>query len=200
MSEQLHSVHDVSAQGDLHLTEPNGDHVTLEVALAFRPPTDARVQAWKFGQVVFDLTATRDGVWLLAGDSRAEKLQVSTSQMARSLALLSGKLLDEPELSLHDEGTNLILTRHDPGEPIIHCLIDRATRTIRQYQLLDDQQVVRFSLKQSQFVEHDGLAWPQRILASGDSGVIDISLHDVELNAGLPATAFVPPHRAKLLP
>ena len=200
MSQEFHSIHDVAAQGELHLTEANGDHVTLDVVMAVRPPREARMRAYKFGQAVFDLTMTPAGVWLLTNDPHAAKLQVTGAQFGRSMTLLSGELLDQPGLTMTDENELLILTRNDAGEPTVRCTIDRSTRTIRRYELLDDQGKVRFSLTQSQFVDQNGIDWPRRIIAISDRGTIDISLVEVNINEGLPPDAFVPPHRATRLP
>ena len=205
ISAQFHAVHDMSAQGNLDLTGPNGDRVQMDVAMALRPPNEARVRAYKFGQAVFDLTVTPSGVWLLttgpgATADRTSKLQVSAEQLAHMLGLLSGALFEEPGLVLHDDGDGLIVRRERSGEATVLCTVDRKTRTVRQYQLLDDRHAVRLMLTQSEFVEHDGIPWPQRILAVSDRGRIEIQLRDVDLNAGLPPNAFVPPRRATRLP
>jgi hypothetical protein len=60
------AVKTVSAQGTITLTRPDGQSVRFDGAMAIRPPDHTRLRAWKFGQAIFDLTVTPDGVWMIA--------------------------------------------------------------------------------------------------------------------------------------
>jgi hypothetical protein len=66
--------------------------------------------------------------------------------------------------------------------------------------MLDDTGKQRFSLTLDHYKQFDQIAWPTRLTAVSDSGTVEIELHDIQINPELPASAFIPPHRAEKLP
>ena len=205
LAEQGHRIHDVSATGSLNLSQKNGDSVRLTLAVALNPPDNARLRTWKFGQAVFDLTVIPTGSWLETpkDSSHAASIQsagITAAQVTRGWALLGGGFFERPKLTTRDEGNRMYVTQDNPGEPSIVCVVDRDTLAVREYRLYDDKGKLRFHLELGDYQDFDGILWPRRIVATSDTGVIDVSLDDVTMNGGLPDSAFVPPRRAERLP
>ena len=96
LCERAERVHSVSSEASLTLTRANGDSVRLDGAVAMRLPDSVRMRAWKFGQAVFDLTLTPDGLWIEAPadpDRRGQVMPASLSaaKMARAWSVISGE-------------------------------------------------------------------------------------------------------------
>src|SRR5215207_7588135 len=70
------AVKSMSAQCALTLTRPDDQSVQLDGAVVMEPPGKLRLRAWKFGQAVFDLTLTPDGLWVMTPQdpNRREKV------------------------------------------------------------------------------------------------------------------------------
>jgi outer membrane lipoprotein-sorting protein len=205
LAQRTRRVQTVSGSGALELTQPNGQSVRLDLAVALRPPDWARLRAWKFGQAVFDLMLTPDGLWLEASRDTAHKDRataagVTAAQVAKTWSLLSGSFFDDPNLTAHDDGDRLIVRRIHPGEPTVICQVNRDTLTPRRYEMLDDKGAVRFSLTLDHYKDFSGIVWPMHLTAVSAAGKVAVELDDVELNGELPATAFKPPRRAEKLP
>lgn len=205
VAQRARQVRTVSGSGTLELTRPNGESVRLDLALAIQPPERARLRAWKFGQAVFDLTITPDGLWLQSPkDSpqapRIKSAGTSAAQVARAWSLLGGGFFDEPDLVARNEGDDLVLRRTRAGEPAVVCRIHRDTLTPRRYEMLDDAGRRRFSLALDQYDIVQGIAWPRRITAVSEAGRVVVELSDVMLNDELAPGAFNPPRRAEKLP
>lgn len=205
LAERGRRIHTVGGTGSLSLTQANGSSVRLSLVMALQPPDDARLQTAKFNQSVFDLTITPAGAWLAAShhSSHAADIHsagINATQVARAWALLGGGFFAEPDLQTKDAGNRLLVTRRRPGEPVVVCEVDRDTQTPRVYRLYDDVGNIRFTLQLGDYQNIDGILWPRKVIATSDTGVIEVDLDDVELNVGLPETAFVPPRRAEKLP
>ena len=76
LDERARSVGTASAACDLALTRADGQSVRLDGAVAMAPPDRLRLRAWKFGQAVFDLTMTPEGLWVVAGDVASRRQRV----------------------------------------------------------------------------------------------------------------------------
>ena len=66
LEQRSQAIHTVSAQGLVTLTRDNGDTVRMEAVMVLQRPDFARLRAWVFGQAVFDMTLTPDGLWVVA--------------------------------------------------------------------------------------------------------------------------------------
>jgi hypothetical protein len=197
-------IHTVAGSGTLNLTGPDGQSVVLDLAVALAPPDRARVQAFKFGQTVFDLTVLPTGAWLEASDhggGRAAVAGATAARVTRGLSLLGGGFFNDPATTGHDDGDQLLLTRPRPGEPTIVCHVERATLVPRRFELVDDAGRVRFTLSLESYQPAAGGAlWPRRVVADGDGGRAVVTLDDADVNGGLPPAAFDVPPRAGRLP
>jgi len=83
------------------------------------------------------------------------------------------------------------------------CDVKRQTLTPRLYLLVDASNKTQFSLRLDRYemtsTGADQVPWPRHITASSSSGLIEVDLREVELNADLPPAAFAPPRRAEKL-
>lgn len=195
----------LNGQGLITLTRPAGDSVRLDGAIAMAPPDRTRLRAWKFGRAIFDLTVTPDGVWLVAPDDpeHKEKIRsagVGAAQLAKTWSVLSGGFFDSPGLTTTERGGRLIVRRETPGEPVVVCEVDRRTLTARRYTLLDDHGAQRFSMELDHYQPFGDVVWPMRLLATSDTGTVEVALREVEINPELPPGAFTAPRRAEKLP
>jgi outer membrane lipoprotein-sorting protein len=205
LADRAHAIHTVSAQGLITLTRDNGDTVRLDAAVVLQPPQRARLRAWKFGQAVFDMTLTPEGLWLIAPrqDSHTREIRAAganTGKLMRQWLHLITGAFDDPGTVPREEGNRLILIHAEPDGMTMTCEVDRKTLTPRRYTLKDPKGATRFALVLSRYIEISGTVWPRRIEASSDSGRIRIDLRDVEINGELPPAAFRPPARAEKIP
>jgi len=202
LREHSHAIKTVSAEATLTLTKPNGDGVRLDAALAMQLPDRARLRAWKFGHAVFDMTLTPGGLWLAApqNDERKKEILAAGSNAAtltrQWLQLVAGSF-DGPGVALAGNGPTLRFTRRNDDGATLFCEIQRKTLTPRRYVLMDAAGADRFSLRLSDYAEFNGIAWPQQIEATSETGRISIHLRDVSINADLAPGAFRPPARAE---
>ena len=204
LAERADAVKTISAQGTIRFTKPDGESVRLDVALASQPPEWIRLRAWKFSQAVFDLTITPDGAWLVAprddGKRRGDILAAGrrSEEFAKAWSLFT--MFDDADLQAEVRGSELIVRRSRPDEPMIVCRVARHTLTPRRYELMDDDGEVRFSLDLSRYEMFKGIPWPQRAIATSPAGEVLLELREIELNGELPPQAFTPPPRAERLP
>lgn len=204
LSQRAHAVKTVSAAALLTLTRPDGQSVRLDGAIAVSlPQKSVRLRAWKLSQAVFDLTLTPQGLWIEMPRDANRREQVapaslSASQLARALSIFGGDVFDGPDVQMIDRGG----PQFQVGKPIedgqtMVADVDRRVLVVRQYRLAGASAAVHFTLTPMQYRTIDGILWPTRLIARGDTGTIDIELRDVELNGELPPAAFVPPRGAE---
>jgi acyl-CoA synthetase (AMP-forming)/AMP-acid ligase II/outer membrane lipoprotein-sorting protein len=203
LARRAQSVHTMSGQGSLELTQSDGQSIRLEAAVAMRPPDHVRLRAWKFNQAVLDLTILPQGVWIVApaGGKRKEQILSSSAraaEFAKAWALFT--LFGEPEVTATDQGGQLLIRQQRSGHPTIICHVDRRTLTPRRYEIYDESGALRFSLDLDKYAEINGIVWPGRMTAIGPDGKIVLDLRDLELNSGIPSGAFIPPAGAQRLP
>jgi hypothetical protein len=197
-------VQTVSGEGSLRMTRPDGQSIGLDAAVVLRPPEQARVRAWKFGRAVFDLTASPEGVYVVAPKESSQREQILSAgsraaTMIRDWLKLTTGAFDANELQ--ERGNELVATRAEADGGRLVCVIDRRTITARSFKLVDANGRERFSLKLDRYAESNGRVWPRRIEAkSEEGGELRFELREVEINGELPAGAFRPPPRAQRLP
>ena len=206
LAQRSATVRTVSAACLLTLTRTNGESVRLDGAIAMRVPSDVRLQAFKFGQKVFDLTLTAAGLWLETPEDPERRSQIlpagtSAAQLARGLSLFGGHAFDGRDVEVTESSDQTLVVRKPlEGGQTMTATVDRPTLTVREYRLFDPQGRRRFSLKLDEYRDFNGIVWPTRLIAVSEGGRINADLSDVTLNGELPAAAFVPPRRAQRVP
>jgi outer membrane lipoprotein-sorting protein len=206
LAQRTAMVRTVSAACLLTLTRANGESVRLDGAIAMRVPSDVRLQAFKFGQKVFDLTLTKKSLWLETPEDSRHRSQIlpagtSAAQLARGLSLFGGRVFEGSGVEVTEFSDQTIVVRKPlEGGQTMTATVDRPTLTVREYRLFDPQGRRRFSLKLDDYREFNQIVWPTRITAVSESGRINADLNDVTLNGELPAAAFIPPRRAQRVP
>lgn len=206
LSARAQNIETISARCDLTLSQPNGRSITLDAAVVSHMPDHLRLRAWKFGQAVFDLTLTPQGLWIMQSKEmpadRAIPMNINAEQIAQSWALLGGGFFNEDGLSVEDHGGSsfkIKRTLEDGGQTII-CEVDRRTLTPRRYTLRDDQGKVRFVLEPERYRRFGDIFYPTKFTARSEAGQFIARLHEIEINSTLPPNVFQPPRRAKFYP
>jgi outer membrane lipoprotein-sorting protein len=202
LAERAASVEALSGRCDLTLTRADGQSVQLDGAIAMAPPDRLRLRAWKFGQAVFDLTLTPQGLWVMAPEDagRREKVlpaSLSAARFGREWAMLNGGFFLQGDLTTGGDAKWLDVRRRVEDGRTILCRVDRATLTPRQYDMRDPHGALRLRLALTDYRLVSGTPWPMKLNARSGDGHIDIRLKDVELNQDLPPNAFKPPRRAE---
>lgn len=194
----------VSAAAFLTLTRPDGRSIRLDGAVAISLETrSVRLRAWKLSQAVFDLTLTPAGLWIeTPKDAQHHQpmapASLSASKFARALSIFGGEVFDGPGIQVIDHGgPRFWVQKPLEGGQTMSAEIDRATLTVRQYQLSGAGGVIHLRLALRDYRLFNGIPWPTRLTAISDDGTIDVELRDVELNGQLPPGAFIPPRGAE---
>jgi hypothetical protein len=201
LADRSSKVKSVSGTGTLQLIRPNGESVVLDAIVILAPPDRAHLRATKMSHVVFDLTATRDGLYLEAGHSSREAAAGATAaQVTRGLGLLTGQFFSDPAIVARDDGGALLLTLAKPNEPTIYCRVDRTTLTAREFRMVDPNGRTRFTMTLGEYTTQNGVVWPRKVTAVSDAGTVVVLLDDVDINGDLAAAAFTPPPGAARLP
>lgn len=204
LSLRAHAVKTVSAAAMLTLTRADRQSVRLDGAVAISlAEGSVRLRAWKLSQAVFDLTLTPAGLWIEAPKDEQRHQQIapaslSASKFARALSIFGGAVFEGPEVQVIDRGGPRFWIRKpiENGQQVT-AEIDRATLTIRQYQLADGAGVIRLRLMVRDYRLFNSVPWPTHLTARSNDGTVDVELRDVELNGELPPGAFIPPHGAE---
>jgi hypothetical protein len=208
VSTRLESVHTVSASADVVLTSSRGGTVSMDGAFASKPPTKARLRAWKFGNPVLDITVLPEGTWMFLserdGSDSAASGKMAAQGVARALELLSGTYFAKARV-LHDESTRsrMVLVGPALGQEDVWCEVDRTTLTPRVFRMAvaDPAGAGRtVELHLDGYKAVGGVAWSTRMRFISPEGDILLRLGDVELNGDLAVQALVPPARANKLP
>jgi hypothetical protein len=204
LSRHAHAVKTMSAAALLTLTRPDGQSIRLDGAVVISlADRKVRLRAWKLGQAVFDLTLTREALWIEIPKDSAHRRQIgpasiSASQFARGLSIFDGDEFDGLAVRLIDQGGPTLEVRKllEDGQTI-SVEVEHSTLIVRQYRLSDARGAVHFTLTPTDYRPFNGILWPTRLKAKSDSGAIDAELRDVEINGDLPPSAFVPPRGAE---
>lgn len=206
MAERASQLKTVNCSCILDLTRADGESIRLDGAIAMSiPDKRVRLRAWKFNQVVFDLTLTPDGTWIEMPsdpDRRTQVLpaSVSAEQLARAISLFGPDILNDPKLQVLDTGGVEFRFRRpaDDGQMFIGR-VERSTLVIRQYQLLGPSGNTRFTLDLKHYADFGGIVFPTELVALNNGSRIDVTLQQMQINQPLPPRAFVPPRRAEKL-
>jgi len=202
------SITSLTARCDLDLVDAQGQQVTLDAVLVAEPPGRVRLRAWKFGRAVMDLTLADGRAWVLAPDrapgagddavARGGLDRVPTRGVGEAMALLGPAFFRD---ATPVGGDAVVLRVRGPalGGNDVHCDIDRRTLTPRRF-IVAASETFESEVLLDRYEVVDGIAWPMRIRLLGPTGQITIRAREIELNAGVPAAAFVPPRNATPLP
>jgi outer membrane lipoprotein-sorting protein len=226
LARRARSTHNVSAQGTVTMVSENGDDIRLDAAVVLELPERARIRAYKLGQAVFDLTMTREFVYLYAprGEGKADVEQAGSNagEMARWWLRQMSEFFDRTDLKWIEKPDVLIATGTDRQGRTITATVDRKYLVTREFAIPDSKGTV-FTMKLGGYqlfnntlgyekdwpkagritpdaIPPQAIAWPTHIEAKSPRGSIIIDLNDVDLNTELPAGAFEPPARATRLP
>jgi hypothetical protein len=195
------SLRSTTGKGAVTLSSPKRGSVRLEAVFVLQPPDRARVRAWKFNQAVFDLTVTPEGAWLYSprDPSAASNSSANVGGGIRDwLAYLGSGV---PSENMVAQANDRSLTFESPDAQsggTITTTVDRPTRTVRQYRLVDAAGVEQFTLSLGRYRELNGTLWPTRIEARSATGTIVVETDTLEPNVA--SAAFTPPARATRLP
>ena len=200
LQSRYNNIHTLTAQGLLTLTDPHNNNIRLDIALALQPPHNARLRAWKFSQAVFDLTVTPKGVWIIQPPTSNEHPTTpfdakSAATTRQWLALLATNPMS-PDATIQLQSNKLLIHRPLPHNQTLTTTLDRQTLTPRQYTITTAQGQTPFTLMLDHYALFNNIPWPQHITATSPTGKLQLDLHDIQINPGLPAGAFHPPRRA----
>ncbi len=212
ISRRSQSIHTISGDGSVTLSDGLGKSVRLDSAFVFAPPDRARIRAWKFSAAVLDLIVLPDAIYLYAprdrDDASIGRLRSSSAEAGRSIREWLGWLTFDPSKEQTDaslKGSQLMIRRASSGGQV-ECAVDRATLTPRKLVWTNEASTEKkFTLLLSDYVllrSADGAnatVWPRRIEAVSDRGSVLVQLDRVDLNDA-PPDAFKPPARAEKLP
>ena len=204
LANRAKGVKTVSAEGTITLTRPDGESIRFDGALVIQPPDRSRMRAWKFGQAIFDLTLTPDGVWLVAprDTTHGEDIRragATAADFAGTFSSLMGSFFGSNDLTAVESSRVIRFTHARPDGSALTCEVDRRTLTQRRYALIDAGIVRRFTLVLDRYELVQSIPWPRRIIADSSGGRIAVDLRNVEINTDLPPSAFAPPRRAEKL-
>jgi hypothetical protein len=204
-------VRTTSAEVALTLTRPDGQSVQFDGAMATRSHGDLRLQTFKFGRTVFDLTLIGGGtggsgggmfVKTMDDPSRRDKIipaSRSAARFAREWSMFTGGLFEANDLIVSHSGPQMIVRRPLGDGRTVVCQVDKSTLTPRRYAMLDPDSVERFTLVLSAYQMFGEIPYAMKVLATSEQGTIDIEIRDLELNVEHSDRAFIPPEGAEKL-
>lgn len=215
VSNRAETLQSMSARCDITIDPPDHDSVRIEGAMAAAKPDRFRLQAWKLGQKLIDLTIREDGIWLWT-DPRAERvrdtLPTGTSG-AHFVTSWLGPLLSPFDTStvevLCGEGTrDRLLVVQWPIPPTVgaepsgfywRVEIDRPTQTIRSMRVIDPQGATTQTITLDRYRMIGDTPWPTQWRADGKV-TMKVRMSEIELNPQLPPAAFKPARQATRRP
>lgn len=202
IQERAGALRSATGKGAVALSSPRRGSVRLDAAFVLAPPDRARVRAWKFNQAVFDLTVTSEGVWLYSPRDPAAETNPSTNVGAGIrdwLAYLGSGVPAGSELAEENDRTLTFNSKDVRSGGTLTVTVDRLTRTVRRYRLVDADGIDRFTLSLGLYRDFAGTLWPTQIEAKSANGTIIVETRELQPNVAA-HTAFIPPARAKQLP
>lgn len=205
ISERARSVESLAGACIVVLHDSQSGSVTLDGAIAARPPDYLRLQGWKFAKKVLDLTVTPDGIWLEvernergSAEDRAALKGIDGHRVAEAWALATADVLPGRSIQIDDTGGPTFTARAvlpEQDRSVVYT-VDRRTLTVTECRVLDARGHVRHVMTLDRYRLIDGIAWPTRIAGTSGARRFVLELSDIELNIVLVPTAFVPPLRA----
>ncbi|MEM1355735.1 MAG: hypothetical protein AAGH88_12740 [Planctomycetota bacterium] len=208
LADRAEKVGTFSASGVLRLDDTERGTVTLDVVLLAEGESRLRLRAWKLGRAVFDLTRDGEALWLWTRESLASSEDrvpsVNAEQVGLGWSLLSGRMFRNPPQQVVTGSPILVTFELDPDSgTTARLLVDPATATVRRYEVVSPDGIVRQALGSDRHRLIDGQPIATRIMGQGageDGSSFMLELTEVELNGELPAEAFTPPRNAQRRP
>ncbi len=198
---RVEAVRTLSAECDLTLTDPAGESVRLDGAIAAAFPDRLRMRAWKFGNAVFDITVAAGRTWILADDAPRTPQQpdagvwAAVDRLPSAIGLLGAEYFRSARVT--DDRRGLLTVTGPAFEGVdATCEIDRTTLTVRRLTFANDESASTRWVSFDRYHLIDAVVWPTRVRFSGPEGVIFLRFREVQLNGTLAESAFVPPRRA----
>src|SRR4051812_20297719 len=150
LARRARATHNVSAEGTVTMVNEKGSEVSLDAAVVLELPERARIRAYKLGQAVFDLTMTRELVYLYAprGEGKADVEQAGSNagEMARWWLRQMSEFFDRPDLKWTEKPDVLPApATARRGRPIT-ATIDRKYLVTREFAIPDSKGTV-FTMK-----------------------------------------------------
>jgi outer membrane lipoprotein-sorting protein len=198
LSRRADEVKTIEAACAIALRDENDQHVTLDGALVARQPDHLRIRAWKFEQVLFDVTSTPDGVWIDMPD-HDKRLQHSElgDNISRAWALFSGEFMMRNLTIDHQRSSSgeVIVVEAPPAttDPITSCVVERDTLTPTRYEVRAHDGILLYAIRLENYRQIGAIIWPCRIAFESGANSMSINLRDVELNGEVNPNAFTPP-------
>lgn len=211
IADRADSVHTARAALSIKLTRADGQSIRLDGAMVAALPDRFRVQAWKFGAPVLDLTSIRGDLWSIpinrpGATSEDDALStVTAEQFARALALFGGDLWRHAIADDHASSPGTLVARLGVSAADTRdgplCEIDRPTLTPRRLILSPPGGPSPRTLDLTRYrLIDNAIPWATALRFSGPGGSAEVAFEDVELNQPIPDAAFTPPPRARKRP
>jgi len=206
LAQRADAIRTVRATIDLAITNGQGQSIELEGAIAAVLPDRLRLQAWKMGVTVLDVTYTSGEVWTVTDADQGSEQEIETlrgtsaSDFEQMLAPTRAEFWRKATPVQSAESENELVV--DSGWPVaggMRCFIDRRSLTAQRLILADRslQAQVDRSLILEQYQSFDGVIWPTRMIFNSPDGIVRVNLKEVEINQPIDDAAFQPPRRAK---
>lgn len=197
VNERTQHVQSLGGRGTVMLSREGDPGVVLDAVVA-ADRENLRLRAYKFDRAILDLTLRPDGIWLWQAPAHA-KADIDLKGLARLTSgespakamlwtMLMGRVPATSQIAMTD---GKLIGR--AGEIVTQ--IDPRTLTVQAYRF-ETQGSRAPAIRLGNYDLVDGIAWPKRISIEDATGVIDIRLAEVTLNADLPPRAFEPPKGA----
>jgi hypothetical protein len=203
------SVRSIRTLIELNIENAQGESIELDGAFVAIPPDRMRLQAWKFGATVLDVTYVGGEVWTVTDSDQPpapgiESLTgITSGQLQRLLALSRASFwLTARPVGSANSSRDLVVESGLPNLNGVTCSIDRQTLTARRFTLSGSEAGANAerSLATERYRLIDGVAWPTRLTFGGPEGTVRVDLSEVEINHPIEDAAFVPPRRARKQP
>jgi hypothetical protein len=183
----------LTVEGQCTLTDGGGESVQLDVVLAVRDAERLRLRAWKFGQAVFDLTITPEGVWAYSGRPEFDRGRVlGTVGVVRPWLKLFTPVPPGARV-VREDGDRIELRSTIEGAEV-RTVIDRDTLTVRSHTLVADGKT-RAAIVFDDYAVLDNVVWARRVRVIDGSRRIELAANKV--TASTTPKAFDPPRRAE---
>jgi len=209
LADRAHSVRSIRATIELDVVDRQGQSIELDGAIAAVLPDRMRLQVWKMGMTVLDVTYKSGEVWTVTNaDQRSgQEIESLTGTSATEFEQMLAPTRADFWKNAHpietgESNRELVVESGWPVAGGMQCFIERRTLTARRLTIPDgrgDTGVGR-SLILEQYRMIDGVVWPTTMTFNGPDGTVRVNLKEVEMNQPIADAAFQPPRRAKKHP
>jgi outer membrane lipoprotein-sorting protein len=197
--DNLAAVKTIESTCTIRLIRADGKEIQLEGAIVAKPPSHFRLQMWKLGRTVFDLTITPDGVWMLkskkmnAGAQPGISGSANWQGLSRGWESLSESFFNNAQVTQTNDLFEFV-QKHEKAT--ITCTVDDRKLVVRTVTILNKQNQTSHTLSMNCYRLLDDVAWPARLSIASDGNEIIITSRDLTLNEELAEAAFWPPRKA----